>query len=112
MPATRLDDDDLFGDVRATEVPARFSSSAEGSRVLPAATSAPALEEMDWDEENRQDPLIVELIRTWTNERLAPDILDQRGELLQKILDRIREQVCVCVSLSPFFSSAHLLRQN
>ncbi|KAF8530065.1 GINS complex Sld5 component [Hysterangium stoloniferum] len=47
---------------------------------------------MDWEEEERQDTLVPELIRHWTNERLAPDILDQRGELLQKVLDRIREQ--------------------
>ncbi|KIJ47904.1 hypothetical protein M422DRAFT_163302 [Sphaerobolus stellatus SS14] len=47
---------------------------------------------MDWEEEDRQDPIISDLIRIWTNERLAPDILDQKGELIQKVLDRVREQ--------------------
>ncbi|KAF8512973.1 GINS complex Sld5 component [Gautieria morchelliformis] len=46
---------------------------------------------MDWEEE-RQDTLIPELIRYWTNERLAPDILDQRGEFIQRVLERVREQ--------------------
>ena len=52
---------------------------------------ADAGDEMDWEEEECEDILIPELIQHWMNEWLAPDILNQFGELLECI----REQVHV-----------------
>lgn len=93
-------DDDLFGGLEPFELPHLESggntASGSGSRTLIDGLEVPGDAEfvkMDWDNEERQDMLIPELIRHWTNERLAPDILDQRGELVQKVLERVREQV-------------------
>lgn len=107
-----VDDEALFADVTAPlQLPAGLAQlEASGSRASGAgsrtatsglgaagisagARDADAGDEMDWEEEAREDTLIPELIRHWTNERLAPDILHQRGELLQNLLERVREQV-------------------
>lgn len=97
-----IDDDDLFGGLDPFRMPPHLESggntaSGSGSRtgIHGFGTSGDAgfVDEMDLDDEERQDTLIPELIRHWTNERLAPDILDQRGELIQRVLERVREQV-------------------
>jgi len=43
-------------------------------------------------EEEEETPL-QQLIRHWMNERHAPDILSNEGELLAGLLDHIRSQV-------------------
>jgi hypothetical protein len=92
--------EDLFGDLHPTVVPdgyfdgSRLGLGQNASTVHDAALQPDAMEEMDWEEENRQDTLIMDLLRIWTNERLAPDILDQQGEVIGQILSRIRQQVC------------------
>src|SRR6266481_30569 len=102
-----VDDEALFRDVTAPlQLPAQLvhleasGSRASGaeSRTAPSglgaagisagARDADAGDEMEWEEEEREDTLIPELIRHWTNERLAPDILNQRGELIQNLLER------------------------
>lgn len=103
-----FNDDDLFGGLEPFRLPpnleaGRNVASGSGSRGALDTVGIPGIsnevdasfveDEMSWEEEERQDTLIPELIRHWTNERLAPDILDQRGELLQRVLARIREQV-------------------
>jgi len=53
---------------------------------------------MEWeaeeDEAARRGHAGAELIRHWTNERLAPDILHQQGALVQRLLERVRTGVC------------------
>jgi hypothetical protein len=102
-----FDHDDLFGGLEPIRLPpnletgrnvasgsgSRGAMDAFGAAGISGAGNAGIVEEMDWEEDERQDTLIPELIQHWTNERLAPDILDQRGELLQRVLARIREQV-------------------
>jgi hypothetical protein len=108
------DDDDLFGGLEPFKLPPHLElggniASSSGSRAaidgfgtvgISGTGDGDLVDEMEWEEEERQDTLIPELIRYWTNERLAPDILDQRGELIQRVLERVREQVG---RLSPSF---------
>ena len=111
-------DEDLFAGLEPFRLPANLEptgnvASGSGSHTVmdrefgAAGTSDMGdagfvMEEMDLDRGDRKDTLIPDLIRLWTNERLAPDILDQRGELIQRVLVRIQEQVCgLCVFFSP-----------
>ncbi|KAF8582930.1 Sld5-domain-containing protein [Ramaria rubella] len=98
------DEGDIFGDLNPFVLPAHLAHLGEGGSGSGSRSAGPGeetavihgfadagVQEMDWEEE-RQDNLVPELIRHWMNERLAPDILDQRGELIQRVLERVREQ--------------------
>ena len=58
---------------------------------------------MDWAEGECEDMLIPELIQHWTNEQLAPNILNQCGELLECIREQVhmvRVFVLLCAGRS------------
>lgn len=41
---------------------------------------------------------LEQLIRHWTNERHAPDLLAAQEELLANLLDHLRRQVCTAIA--------------
>lgn len=53
---------------------------------------------------------LQELTRCWVAERVAPEILPWPTDLMERVLDRIRRQVCVydAVEMAKYSSSNHL----
>ena len=39
---------------------------------------------------------LQELTRSWVNERCAPEVLPWPEALMERVLERVRKQVCVC----------------
>lgn len=89
-------DDDLF-DVRPLQLPSFMTDnisvggSSSNPRRGPTAFDQRPMEPMVI-EDDQQDTHVTQLMRHWMNERLSPELLQHCGDLLQTLLDRIREQ--------------------
>lgn len=89
-------DDDLF-DVRPLQLPSfmtdDFSAGASSSNALRGtAGGVQRPVEPMVIEDDQQETHVTQLMRHWMNERLSPELLQHCGDLLQTLLDRIREQ--------------------
>jgi len=89
-----IDDDDFFTKLDRPSRAANNNAFQERLRQAPRDEEDAAIPDAPpfLLEEEEETPL-QQLIRHWMNERHAPDILQNEGELLAGLLDHIRSQV-------------------
>ncbi|GJJ13000.1 hypothetical protein Clacol_007249 [Clathrus columnatus] len=97
------DDEDLF-DTTPIQLPSFMTDnvplggSSRGTAGVRGASALRPVEPMVLEDDHNETH-VTQLMRHWMNERLSPDLLQHCGDLLQTLLDRIRDQAIVVSQL-------------
>lgn len=91
--ALDLDDDDQTFHFHSRESGPNITRTSAFGSDLPSFASTGIELELEDNEEN--ETKVKQLMRVWMNERLSPDLLPWQGELVEQILTRLQEQVCM-----------------
>ena len=93
--------DDEEDEVRRAP-PSSFVKSEPDPSAAPGAASSPLVGGAAEDElaAVEREPEVVRLAHAWANERGAPEVLRWRGDLVDTVMDQIRQQQSILDSLA------------